>query len=91
MGLPITSLALFPRWETFPYESTAPHVGLIARRIVCWAQVGRGFERGERIGLIRFGSRVDVYLPAGAVEVLAAPGLIAKAGVTPLARWRVAP
>jgi transcription-repair coupling factor (superfamily II helicase) len=32
-GLPQTSLALFPRWETLPYESTAPHVGLIARRM----------------------------------------------------------
>lgn len=33
LGLPTTSLALFPRWETLPYESTAPHIGLIARRI----------------------------------------------------------
>ena len=32
-GLPETSLALFPRWETLPYEATAPHVGLIARRM----------------------------------------------------------
>jgi transcription-repair coupling factor (superfamily II helicase) len=33
LGLPQTSLALFPRWETLPYEWTAPHVGLIARRM----------------------------------------------------------
>jgi len=33
IGLPTTSLALFPRWETLPYESTAPHVGLVARRM----------------------------------------------------------
>jgi len=33
MGLPAESLALFPEWETLPYESTAPHVGLIARRM----------------------------------------------------------
>ena len=39
MGLPITSLALFPRWETFPYESTAPHVGLIARRMNALHQI----------------------------------------------------
>ncbi|HZH48325.1 MAG TPA: transcription-repair coupling factor, partial [Nitrospira sp.] len=38
-GLPSTSLALFPRWETFPYESTAPHVGLIARRMNALHQV----------------------------------------------------
>lgn len=37
--------------------------GLIARRIVCWAEKGDSFQRGERFGLIRFGSRVDLYLP----------------------------
>lgn len=62
--------------------------GLIARRILCWARTGKTFERGERIGLIRFGSRVDLYLPAEAVEILAVPGRRARAGVTPLARWR---
>jgi phosphatidylserine decarboxylase len=40
--------------------------GLIARRIVCWVEVGDAVEAGQRFGLIRFGSRVDVYLPAGA-------------------------
>jgi len=38
--------------------------GVIARRIVCWKQVGDDVEKGELIGLIRFGSRVDVLLPA---------------------------
>ena len=37
--------------------------GLIARRIVCWAEKDDSFERGQRFGLIRFGSRVDLYLP----------------------------
>lgn len=37
--------------------------GLIARRIVCWAEKGDTLVRGERFGLIRFGSRVDLYLP----------------------------
>lgn len=37
--------------------------GLIARRIVCWINVGNIVRKGERVGLIRFGSRVDVYLP----------------------------
>jgi phosphatidylserine decarboxylase len=37
--------------------------GLIARRIVCWVNVGTNIKKGERFGLIRFGSRVDVYLP----------------------------
>lgn len=37
--------------------------GLIARRVICWKKTGNGLERGELIGLIRFGSRVDVTLP----------------------------
>jgi phosphatidylserine decarboxylase len=37
--------------------------GLIARRIVCKTKVGETLQRGERFGLIRFGSRVDLYLP----------------------------
>lgn len=65
--------------------------GLIARRIVCWARPGRFFERGERLGLIRFGSRVDLYLPEAEVEILVEPGAQARAGVTPLARWRALP
>jgi phosphatidylserine decarboxylase len=40
--------------------------GLIARRIVCWVKKGDGVELGRRFGLIRFGSRVDVYLPENA-------------------------
>jgi phosphatidylserine decarboxylase len=38
--------------------------GLIARRIVCWVKEGNAVDAGQRFGLIRFGSRVDVYLPA---------------------------
>ncbi len=40
--------------------------GLVARRIVCWAEEGEAIGQGERFGLIRFGSRVDVFLPEGA-------------------------
>lgn len=40
--------------------------GLIARRILCYAKVGQRLARGERYGFIRFGSRVDVYLPLAA-------------------------
>ena len=41
--------------------------GLIARRILCYAEKGQTFRRGERFGFIRFGSRLDVYLPLTAV------------------------
>src|SRR5229473_7707071 len=40
--------------------------GLIARRIVCFVRAGATLRAGERIGMIRFGSRVDLYLPDGA-------------------------
>ena len=39
--------------------------GLIARRIVCWVGQGESVERGDRFGLIRFGSRMDTFLPLG--------------------------
>ena len=39
--------------------------GLIARRIICWGEEGDELVRGQRFGLIKFGSRVDLYLPAG--------------------------
>lgn len=39
--------------------------GLVAKRILCYAKVGQIIGRGERYGFIRFGSRVDVYLPLG--------------------------
>jgi phosphatidylserine decarboxylase len=47
--------------------------GLIARRILCYAKVGDVVERGQRYGFIRFGSRVDVYLPLDATPRVA-PG-----------------
>jgi len=58
--------------------------GLIARRIVTFVGEGASVAAGERIGLIRFGSRVDVYLPAG-VEVLVSVGQTAIGGETVLA------
>jgi phosphatidylserine decarboxylase len=45
--------------------------GLVARRIVCWGRPGQGVRAGERFGLIRFGSRLDVYLPAGVAPQVA--------------------
>ncbi len=58
--------------------------GLIARRIVCYLEEGRKMAAGEVFGLIRFGSRVDVYLPAG-VEPKAEVGQITTAGETVIA------
>lgn len=59
--------------------------GLIARRILCYAEIGDRLERSQRYGMIRFGSRVDVYLPEGC-ELLVQVGQTTRAGVTPLTR-----
>src|SRR5215467_3647477 len=61
--------------------------GLVARRIVPFVKPGTSVGAGERIGMIRFGSRVDVYLPAG-VRPLAAEGQTATAGETIIADLR---
>lgn len=61
--------------------------GLIARRIVCWPRVGDHLQQGERLGMIRFGSRVDVYLPPTG-EVLVRKGQKVFAGETILCRIR---
>jgi phosphatidylserine decarboxylase len=53
--------------------------GIIARRIVCWKKVGDAVTKGELIGLIRFGSRVDVLLPAG-TEATVEPGMRVRGG-----------
>jgi phosphatidylserine decarboxylase len=58
--------------------------GLIARRILCYAKAGDHLRRGDRFGFIRFGSRVDVYLPEGA-RVRVALGEKVRAGSTILA------
>lgn len=55
--------------------------GLVARRILCDLKPDQDIRAGERIGMIRFGSRVDVYLPKG-VTPLAVPGQTAVAGET---------
>ncbi len=58
--------------------------GLVARRILCYVDTGRAVRAGERFGLIRFGSRVDIYLPDG-VAPKVIEGQISIAGETVLA------
>jgi phosphatidylserine decarboxylase len=59
--------------------------GFIARRIVCWTRPGDELAAGERFGMIRFGSRVDLYLPLE-TELFARPGERVRAGETILGR-----
>jgi len=62
--------------------------GAIARRIVPWAKTGESMGRGERFGMIRFGSRTDIYLPLES-EVLVAVGQKTRGGETPMARMAI--
>ncbi len=60
--------------------------GWIARRVLCWKSEGDAVARGERVGMIRFGSRVDLWLP-NEVEIVVRPGQHVAGGSTILARW----
>lgn len=60
--------------------------GALARRIVFYPRIGQELARGERIGIIKFGSRVDVFLPDGS-ELLVGKGQKLKAGQSAVARW----
>ena len=61
--------------------------GLIARRIVTDDTVGTQVQQGDRLGMIRFGSRVDLFLPCDRVRFLVEPGSTTKAGLTVVAEW----
>ena len=60
--------------------------GMIARRVVLWKKSGEEVGRGERIGIVRFGSRMDVWLPRDA-EIVVKPGDHVAGGSSILARW----
>jgi phosphatidylserine decarboxylase len=68
--------------------AVAQRTGLIARRIVQRAPVGTLLAKGERYGLIRFGSRTDVYLPADKAEALVSVNERVIGGSTVIARWK---
>ncbi len=62
---------------------TVQIAGLIARRIVCWLREGMQVRKGDRFGLIRFGSRLEVFLPLGSA-ILVEVGDRVRAGETPI-------
>lgn len=66
---------------------TVQIAGLIARRIVCWVKEGMPVNRGERFGLIRFGSRVELFLPIEST-ILVRTGDKVRAGETPIGELR---
>jgi len=76
-------------WLDTPHGPVAVRqiAGLIARRIVAWSREGDALERGHRFGMIRFGSRTEVFLPL-ACTVLVKPGDRVAGASTPIARWQ---
>ncbi|HUO36264.1 MAG TPA: phosphatidylserine decarboxylase [Candidatus Acidoferrum sp.] len=60
--------------------------GAVARRVICWKAEGAEIARGERVGMIRFGSRVDLWLPLNS-QVLVERKQFVKGGETVLAKW----
>lgn len=60
-------------------------VGLLARRVVCRVREGEQVATGQRFGVMKFGSRMDIYVPAG-TTLLVKPGDVVEAGITPIAR-----
>ena len=64
--------------------------GALARRIVCNANQGQKLVGGEKFGMIKFGSRTELYLPAnGNAKILVKRGDKVKAGLTPLVRYQL--
>lgn len=61
-------------------------VGPLVRRVVYWLETNQNLMTGDRIGIMKFGSRLDVYLPAEDVEVLVRKGDRVFAGITAIAR-----
>lgn len=61
--------------------------GIIARRIVCWVEEGESVRRGQKIGLIKFGSQVNIYLPQD-FEILVKKRGKVKAGITTIAKMK---
>lgn len=60
--------------------------GVVARRICCWAKEGEKLQVGQKYGMIRFGSRVDIYMPSE-VELAVGVGQKVSGGQTVLGRW----
>jgi phosphatidylserine decarboxylase len=63
-------------------------VGPVCRRVVYWLELGQSLAKGDRIGMMKFGSRLDMYFPAQDVDVTVKLGDVVRAGVTEVARMK---
>jgi phosphatidylserine decarboxylase len=82
-------------WIDLEEEGSGRHLrvkqisGAIARRIVCWLKLGEAVKIGERLGMIKFGSRTELFLPTGEnIEILVKVGDVVKGASSELLRYR---
>jgi len=87
-GLRNENCATIITGETGRKIAVVQKAGLIARRIVCWLEPEDNVRQGDRFGLIRFGSRVDLYIP-GSVQLSVKKGELVRAGETILGQFVV--
>jgi phosphatidylserine decarboxylase len=81
-------IQIFQNGKTDRFAHVEQITGAIARRIECWVRTEEEVKAGDRIGLVRFGSQVAVYLPKDKVRVLVREGQKVQGGLTVLALWK---
>lgn len=81
-------IQLFKDGDPEKYAHVEQITGAIARRIECWVHPHDDIKQGRRLGLVRFGSQVAVYLPKDKVRVVVKEGQKVQGGITVLALWK---
>ncbi|MBR4355028.1 MAG: phosphatidylserine decarboxylase [Elusimicrobiaceae bacterium] len=81
-------IQIFKNGQPEKFAHVEQITGAIARRIECWRHTGQEVKIGERIGLVRFGSQVAVYLPKDKVRVTVKEGQKVQGAITVLALWK---
>ena len=81
-------IQLFKDGDPTRFAHVEQITGAIARRIECWVHPHEDIKQERRLGLVRFGSQVAVYLPKDKVRVIVKPGQKVQGGITVLALWK---
>ncbi len=81
-------IQLFKDGDPEKFAHVEQLTGAIARRIECWVHPHEDIKQGRRLGLVRFGSQVAVYLPKDKVRILVKKGQKVQGGLTVLALWK---
>ncbi|MBR2082222.1 MAG: phosphatidylserine decarboxylase [Elusimicrobiaceae bacterium] len=81
-------IQLFKDGDPARFAHVEQLTGAIARRIECWVHPNEDIKQGRRLGLVRFGSQVAVYLPKDKVRIIVKEGQKVQGGITVLALWK---